>query len=63
MYAGEAHVLYKIEKWLKGRARDERVFTQVPMGVYMETECEVGDYLFPNRPLLHLLANLQSSFC
>ncbi len=36
----EVRVFYKIEEWVKNRNMGERVFSEVPLGVYLKTPCD-----------------------
>ena len=46
----EAHVLYKLENWVKKRRKQERVFAQVAMGAYIGAEDEAHSAIRCKRP-------------
>lgn len=53
----EAHVLYRLEDWVRGRGRGERVFPQVPMGTYLKTPDDVAHRLIGSKRPDYVVVN------
>lgn len=55
----EACLFYKLENWVNGRAQGERVFAQVPMGVYLQTPDDAAHLLIRYKRPDYVIVNRQ----
>lgn len=53
----EAYVFYKLEAWVRGRGRGERVFPQVPMGAYLKTPNDDAHRLIGSKRPDYVIVN------
>lgn len=59
MWREEAFLFYKLENWVNGRAQGERVFAQVPMGVYLQTPDDAAHLLIRYKRPDYVIVNRQ----
>lgn len=55
----EAFLFYKLENWVNDRAQGERVFAQVPMGVYLQTPDDAAHLLIRYKRPDYVIVNRQ----